>query len=189
MRVRRRVITPVVVALGLAGCSGDAMAPTMDDQADAAGETTLLSVQPAVGARNVTTQTQVTVTFDGPVSADALALMALQEGACPAPVVAGQWQLAADRRSAVFTPSMTLRPNTMYSLHVGGRLKDAIGGIVDIERHGPNLGGTWVTLDMAGGMAGMGMEMGMGSAANHAGPGWQHTNGMYGLAFSFTTGS
>ena len=186
MRVRRRVITPVVVALGLAGCSGDAMAPTMDDQADAAGETTLLSVQPAVGAQNVTTQTQVTVTFDGPVSADALALMALQEGACPAPVVAGQWQLADDGLSATFTPAMDLRPAMMYSLHVGGRLTDAMGRVVDIEQHGPGLGGEWVTMEMAGGMTGMGMGMG-GTAVNHTGFGWMHSEGRYGLAFSFTT--
>ena len=59
------------------------------------------------------------------------------------------------------------------------------GRAIDFESHGRELGGEWVTEAMASGSEGMGM---MGTGVNHTGPGWRHANGMYGLAFTFTTG-
>ena len=52
-----------------------------------------------------------------------------------------------------------------------------------METHGPGLGGMWVTQAMVMGMN----TMGMGSMVSHAGPGWRHGNGFFGLAFEFTT--
>ena len=63
-------------------------------------------------------------------------------------------------------------------------MRDADAALIDLDLNGPDLGGTWVTLDMVMGMTSMGMGMG----PLHSGPEWRSSNGMYGLAFAFTTG-
>ena len=90
----------------------------------------------------------------------------------------------ADGKGLRFTPNQPLVPSTRYTIHVGGRLTDADGAIVDLELKGPTLGGEWVTLDMVMGMSAMGMPMGQ----SHSGPEWRDPTGTYGLAFAFTTG-
>jgi hypothetical protein len=84
-----------------------------------------------------------------------------------------------------FTPTRPLDPSTRYTIHVGGGMTDQGGGLVDLDLHGPMLGGMWVTEEMVMGMNTMGMGMGV----SHSRPEWRYVNGMYGLAFAFTTGA
>ena len=120
--------------------------------------------------------------FDSPIAPGAGHPIALQVGDCPGPVVAGTWSRTADAMGLSFTSTQPLDPSTRYAIHVGGGLTDADGAIINLDLNGPALGGTWVTLDMVMGMTGMGMGQ------SHSGPEWLYLNGMYGLAFTFTTG-
>jgi len=151
---------------------------------DVATVTVLLSVQPTAGATNVDLTTAMEIVFSRPVAAATLGIVALQIGECPGPIVSGQWLLSQDRTVLRFTPLMPLMAGTMYSIHVGGGMMDAEGRPIDLEHYGPGMGGQWVSEAMANGMGATGMGMGV----NHAGPGWRHVNGTYGLAFTFTTG-
>lgn len=161
------------MVLVLAACSGT--------PADV-GTTALLEVVPAAGATGVGAAAPIEVRFDRPVAAGSTFPIALQVGDCPGPVVMGVWSRTADGLGLRFEPAQPLDPTTQYSIHVGGGITDSEGSIVDLELHGPGLGGTWVTRDMVMGMMGMGMEQ-------HSGPEWLYPNDMYGLAFVFTTGS
>jgi hypothetical protein len=145
----------------------------------------LLSVTPAHGTADVTTTPTIEVRFDRPVAAGAAMLIALQVGDCPGPVVSGTWSRSTDGTALHFHPMDDLSPGTRYSIHVGGGMTDEDGNPIDMETHGPGLGGMWVTESMVMGMNGMGM----GSMVSHAGAGWRHANGFYGLAFGFTTGN
>jgi len=91
------------------------------------------------------------------------------------------WFQDADGMGLSFTPTQTLDPSTRYTIHVGGGMTDTDGGIINLDLNGPALGGTWVTLEMVTGMTAMGM------GPSHSGPQWLSLNGMYGLAFAFTT--
>ena len=146
----------------------------------------LLSVSPADGMTDVATDAAIEVRFDGPVAPNATMLVALQVGDCPGPVVSGMWSRSADGTLLSFTPMQPLQHGMRYTIHLGGGMTGANGAGVDIETHGPGLGGMWVTQSMVMGMNNMGMGMGM---VSHMGPGWQHANGFYGLAFEFTTGA
>ena len=172
---RKRASSPWVglgLALFLAACS--------ESPADV-GSTSLLTVAPSPGAVSVEVDTRIEVRFDAPIAAFG-GPIALQVGDCPGPVVAGTWSRMADGMGLDFTPDQPLDPSTRYTVHVGGGMTDAEGATVDLERHGLGLGGTWVTLEMVMGMPGMGM------GPLHGGPEWLYPNGMYGLAFAFTTG-
>jgi hypothetical protein len=142
----------------------------------------LVSVTPADGAVDLGTAPTIEVLFDGPVAPGATMVIALQRGDCPGPVVEGTWSRSADGRTLRFAPMSALEPGTRYTIHVGGGMTDPNGSRVDLETHGPGLGGMWVTETMVMGMGSMGMGM-----LSHSGPGWRHANGFYGLAFDFTT--
>ena len=145
------------------------------------GSTALLTTIPAAGAAGVDVNAQIEVRFDSPIASGAGHPIALQVGDCPGPVVAGTWSRTADGMGLRFTSTQPLYPSTRYTIHVGGGLTDADGAIMNLDLNGPALGGTWVTLDMVMGMTGMGMGQ------SHSGPEWLYLNGMYGLAFAFTT--
>lgn len=149
------------------------------------GVSQLLSVTPLDGAMDVGTNPTIEVRFSQPLAPGAEMLIALQLGACPGPVVAGTWSRSPDGRVLSFRPMSALDPGTHYTIHLGGGITDGGGKRIDMETHGPGLGGMWVTEAMVMGMNGMGM--GMGSMVSHSGPGWRHSNGFYGLAFDFTT--
>ena len=149
------------------------------------GTTALVAVAPADGSTGVATTPRIEVRFDGPLASGAEALIALQVGDCPGPVVAGTWSASPDNRTLAFAPASPLHPGMRYTIHVGGGMGDADGALVDLETHGPGLGGMWVTEATVLGMGGMGM----GGMPAHAGPGWRGANGFFGLAFEFTTGS
>ena len=70
-----------------------------------------------------------------------------------------------------FMPTQPLNSSTRYTIHVGGGLADADGTVINLDRSGPALGGTWVTLDMVMGMTAMGM------GESHSGPEWLYRNG------------
>jgi len=147
------------------------------------GSTALLTVVPTAGAINVGINATIEVRFDKPVSAGAMEPIALQIGDCPGPVVEGLWARTADGLGLRFAPLHPLDPWTQYTIHVGGGVTGEEGAIVDLELHGPVLGGIWVTREMVMGMTGMGMSQ------THSGQEWLYApNGMYGLAFVFTTG-
>jgi len=95
-----------------------------------------------------------------------------------------------------FTPKNRLKNHTRYFIHLGGGMEDHEGRLLDLERHGPMMGGEWFMAGMhqeglhgyrmgQGSMGGMG---GMGEGAE-MGAGWMHpSNGTYGMLFAFTTG-
>jgi hypothetical protein len=144
--------------------------------------TALLTVVPVAGASNVDINATIEVRFDKPPTPGTMHPIALQVGDCPGPVVMGLWSGTADGLGLQFEPSQPLDPSTQYTIHIGGGITGSAGGIVDLELHGPALGGAWVTREMVMGMVGMGM------GPLHSGPEWLYPNGMYGLAFAFTTG-
>lgn len=148
------------------------------------GPTALLSVFPAAGATGVDVTVQIEVRFDAPIAQQVGYPIALQVGDCPGPVVPGTWSRTADGMGLSFAPVQPLEPTTRYTIHVGGGLTDADGAVVDLDRHGPSLGGTWVTREMVMGM----LTMGMMGGVSHSGPEWLYPTGMYGLAFELVTG-
>lgn len=176
-RKSSRWVGPALTFL-LVGCSGTPVE---------VGTTALLAVVPTAGAVGVDVNAPMEVRFDSPITPRAAYPIALQLGDCPGPVVAGMWSRTADGMALRFTPAQPLDPSTRYTIHVGGGLTGTDGAIANLELHGLGLGGSWVTLDMVMGMAGLGMGMGM--AVSHSGQEWLYTNGMYGLAFAFTTGN
>lgn len=166
----------MLLALLVAGCStGSPLEP---------GSTALVTTLPAAGATSVEVSTRIEVRFDAPLAPGIAHPIALQVGECPGPVVAGTWTLSADGMGLTFTSTQPLHPSTLYTIHVGGGVTDADAARTNLELHGRDLGGMWVTLDMVMGMTSMGMGMG----PLHSGPEWRGSNGMYGLAFGFTTG-
>ena len=142
------------------------------------GSTGLLAVFPAPGSSGVAMDAPIEVRFGAPISSGTMHPIALQVGDCPGPVVMGTWSRTVDGLGLRFQPSQPLDPATQYTIHVGGGMTDAEGALVDLERN--VLGGMWVTREMVMGMMGMGMTQ-------HSGTEWQSPNGLYGLAFSFTT--
>ena len=170
---------PCCLRLGMlltfVGCSS---APT------GVGSITLLDVVPAGGAANVGIDAAIEVLFDNIVAPGATQPIALQVGECPGPVVLGVWSRTADGLGLRFEPSLSLSPSTLYTIHIGGGITGSEGEFVDLESQGLALGGTWVTRAMVMDMVGAGMGM----SPIHNGPEWLYTNGMYGLAFTFSTG-
>ena len=148
------------------------------------GSTALASVTPTADAVGVAVDARIEVRFGAPVAAGGGHPIALQVGACPGPVVAGSWERSSDGLALRFTPAQPLAPGSLYTIHVGGGLTDADAATIDFGP-GEALGGSWVTLEMVRGMPSMGMGMGVA----HDGPAWRHPNGLYGMSFSFTTGS
>jgi len=163
------------LTLSAAACSEDATAPepVVDEV------TGLASVVPAGGATGVSVGDSVVITFDHALGAGMEQYAALHEGSVAGPVVTGRWSLSQDGTTLTFVPASPLKPSTTYVIHLGGAMRDANGNVVNLEAHGPGMGGQWATHTMmSGGMASGGMM----------GAGWQHpANGSYGMLFTFTT--
>lgn len=162
----------ITAALGvLAACAGH---PT-----DVPDATELLSVVPVGGAVDVDPNEPVTIQFSHPMGFGMEQYVALHEGDISGPVVAGTWTWQEDRTSLTFTPDEPLKPQTQYTVHIGGGLMDGVGNLLDCRR-GEQFGGQWVTNGMMGGMGSM--------AGGMTGDGWRHPgNQNYGMSFSFTT--
>ena len=182
------VLAAMLLFVGAAGCSDDADfgtdpggdPPLLDD-------TALLSVTPVGGSTNVDPGSVISMQFSGPMQDGMEMYVAMHEGDVTGPEVAGTWTWNGEHTHLGFSPTGPLMPETHYTLHVGGGMTDQAGHGIDLDAHGPDMGGDWATDDM---MMGGGSHMGDGSHTgqdSHMGEGWQHFNGSYGMVFSFTT--
>lgn len=163
----------VAVAVGAVGCNDDPNAPIE--------EAALLSVIPSGGATDVDPNTPITVEFDHMMQGDMY--VTLHEGDMTGPFgpeVAGTWSWSQDRMHLMFTPAAPLKGQTEYTIHVGGGMRGDNGSLTNLERHGMSMGGEWVTQQM---MQGCMMQV----CGDMMGPGWQHSNGSFGMSFTFTT--
>lgn len=166
-----------------AACGKDATAPVTPP-------TELLSVVPQGGATNVDPTQPVTVTFNHPLAQQMTEYASLHEGDVTGPVVSGTWSLEQGDSVLVFTPDQALKPATQYTIHLGGGMMDSQGNDVGFGMYGSMMGGEWATdgMMMGGGMGG-GMMGGGSGQSPEMGTGWQGSNGMYGMVFTFTTSS
>ncbi len=178
----RLPLTSVAVALGACLSS-----PTSDDPFGTTEQTLLLSIRPAAGAVDVSITTDIEISFDHSIPEMMRSYVALHDGDCPGPVVAGVWSGTSDHMGLHFMPTEPLVPGTEYTVHIGGGMTDSFGMPVDLEFFGVPMGGEWATEGMVLGPDGMGMDMMGQPILDHAGMGWAGTNGNYGLVFSFTT--
>lgn len=186
-RAPRTILVAASLLPALAACSGSG--PT--DPGDRVGgeETVLLSVAPAGGSSEVAVDTVVTVRFSHAMDASMAAYADLHRGGIDGPVVPGEWGWLEETTVLRFTPSEPLAPATGYAIHLGGDMMDGDGHHVDMEEHGPGMGGEWATDAMmtGGGQGGTGMHGGM-EPSDHTGGHWDHpTNGTHGMVFIFTT--
>ena len=159
-------LTAAILAAAACG-SSDMMNPGDDPPAVA-------RVVPGAEATGVDPAAPIVVEFTHGMMAGMEQFVALHEGGTPAgPVVDGAWTWSSDRTVLTFVPAVPLRSNTRYSIHLGGGMRDSVNREVD---HGACAvqGGRTTTSGM---MAGSGMM----------GGGWRHSNGTYGMLFSFTT--
>ena len=166
------------LALGVVACSTNPTAPS-----GLVSPTVVASVVPAGGSVAVPTGTTVMVTFSSSMRSSMQMYAALHEGTVNGPVVAGTWMWSTDSTRLTFTPAMSLKPATGYTIHLGGGMVDSAGAPVDFQSCVNQFGGQWATPQMMGGGGMMG-----GADSTMMGPGWQGPNGTYGMTFAFTTG-
>jgi hypothetical protein len=105
----------------------------------------------------------------------------LHMGSLAGPVTPMMCAWPADGTTLGCTPLSPLQPGTQYFVHVGGGMVNVNGVVVDMMQYGPGYGGQWIQ----GGMMGFGGHAGMDWGA--MGGAWRHSNGAYGMAFTFTT--
>ena len=172
-----RITTLGVIAVALYACSNTATSPGV--------QTSLVSVSPSGGATSVSTSSSVQVRFNHAMASGMEMFVSLHEGDVTGPVVACTATWSNGRDTLTLMPSTPLKPATRYTLHLGGRMKDANGNVVDMSQYGSVMGGQWASASMmnGGGMMGGGGPM----SGQEMGTGWAGTNGMYGMVFSFTT--
>jgi hypothetical protein len=143
--------------------------------------TSLVSVAPTGGATAVSATTAVTMTFSHAMPPGMQQYADLHARSVTGPVVSCIATWSSDSTTLTLTPMTPLTHGAMYTLHVGGGMRDATGQVIDMSQFGPVMGGAWADGNM---MTGGGM---MNSNHDEMGPGWQGTNGMYGMIFSFAT--
>ena len=156
-----------VIALIMGACSNEGMM--------SADESFLAAVSPAGGAIGVSVNSGVTLQFTHKMAGGMEQYVALHEGGANGPAVNGVWTWSSDRKTLSFAPASPLKPKTLYTIHVGGGMRDDQNHMVGLERNGMMMGGQWTAGSMMGGNTGM------------MGTGWQHANGSYGMIFTFTT--
>ena len=143
-----------------------------------------MSVVPTGGATHVDPNAPVTLQFAHAMHMDMY--VALHAGAgVDGPLMDGTWEWSADMPNLTFTHAMPLDAMADYTIHIGGGMMDADGRVIDLEQHGNDMGGEWVTQQMmdqrmmgGGGMMGADDMMGFG---------WAHGDGTFGMVFTFTT--
>ncbi len=128
---------------------------------------------------NVDPNARVHVSFDHPMGSGMEQYADLHEGDVRGPQVPGMWTWSEGHMEMTFTPANPLMHATEYTIHLGGGMQDEHGQAINFERHGLGMGGTWASEEMMG----PGQMMGQ----PHAGDGWRHQNGSYGMVFTFTT--
>lgn len=179
------------LAVSSSACDGEPseVAGPEDDPEGAA----LLHVAPPGGATDVDPTEPVVLGFDHPVSPLMTRYAALHEGDVTGDQVPGSWSLSDDGTELTFVPDAPLKAATLYTIHLGGAMTDVHGHMVELEEHGPDMGGEWAWEEMFGheGSGEMGHGGGMGGGEweghTHMDESWQHANGAYGMVFQFTT--
>lgn len=171
--MKATLITLATLTAVLAACGTSSTAPAV--------RTSLVSVAPTGGSTAVSPSTAVTMTFNHAMMPGMQAYADLHTGSVTGPVVSCVATWSSDSTTLTLTPMTPLMQGTMYTLHVGGGMRDVTGQMIDMTQFGPMMGGTWLDGGM---MTGGGM---MNANHDEMGPGWQGTNGMYGMSFSFTT--
>ena len=161
-------LTLILASLSTAACgSSDQMGPGDDLPAVA-------TVVPAGQATGVDPATPIVVQFTHPMMAGMERYLAVHEGATTAgPVVSGAWTWSSDRTVLTFIPAVALRHATQYTIHIGGGLRDTMNRELD---HGA-----------CGAQGGVDAPAGMMGGSGMMGDGWRHSNGSYGMLFTFTT--
>lgn len=173
---RKTLLGLAAVLVLAAACSEDPATPAED------GLTQLATVIPAGGSTGVDPNAPIVIEFTHAMQHGSEMYVALHEGGVTGPVVAGTWTWSTDGTRLTFTPASPLKPRTTYTIHIGGRMRDADGHPVGFTEHGQHMGGQWATSQMM--MTHGGMMQGW---SGHMGSGWQHANGTYGMVFPFTT--
>jgi hypothetical protein len=130
---------------------------------------------PAGGATDVDPNAPIELVFSRPMQAGMEALAALHLGDVAGPVVPGAWAWSDDGTRLTFSPTDALESQTSHTLHLGGGMMDADGRALGYEHCLDQHDARWATGQMMGGNGGM------------MGPGWRHSNGTYGMTFTFTT--
>ena len=155
--------------------AGLALAGACTDSTSPSGDTIVTSIVPTGGATDVDPNAPIELVFSRPMQAGMEAFAALHAGDTAGPVFPGGWAWSNDRTRLTFTPAGPLDAGTAYTIHMGGRMIDADGRALGYEHCLDQHGGRWATDQMMGDNGGM------------MGAGWRHTNGTYGMAFTFTT--
>lgn len=180
-RTRVRGLVIGAAALLLSACSADMLAPTITDGTVA----TVVSVQPAGGASNVSTSSAIVVTFDHAMPMAMQGYVTLHHGNVTDSLVGCVPSWSADSLTLTMTPMAMMHAGTAYTIHVGGGMMDAVGDSVGLAMHGLGAGGRWATGNM---MTGVGMMGGGGPmVGQEMGTGWAGGNGAYGMVFGFST--
>ena len=162
------------------GACGSAVAP-----ADlGAIAPTLVRITPASATTNVDPTSPVTITFSHPMMTGVEMLVVLHEGTVTGPQVAGTPRWSADRTVLTFTPSATLKAQTIYILHFSPSLQGANGQMINMGA-GMTIGGQYVSSGMMGAAA-AGMMNGQWGPGM-MGTGWKASDGTFGMFFTFTT--
>ena len=161
-----------------AGCGSET--DMMTGPGGATGSPALTSMIPTGGAMGVPVGSALEFHWGTPMGVGMEQYIDLHMGDLSGPVVPMSCAWSGDQTSLVCNPGSPLQPGTQYVAHVGGGLMDATGQVVDMNMYGPGFGGQWVQ----GGMMGPGHG---GNGWGMMGGGWRHSNGAYGMAFTFTT--
>jgi hypothetical protein len=142
----------------------------------------LLTVTPGGGTMDVDPNTNIDLEFSHAMHGEMHAALHQQDHTGRyGPLVMGTWSWSADSTHLRFMPDSPLDPNTDYTIHIGGGMMDAEGHVIDLEEHGPGMGGQWITQGM---MQGCMMQV----CGGMMGKGWMHPeNGSFGMGFTFTT--
>lgn len=174
-----RLMIPGLSLLAAVACAGEPAAP--------APTTAIVALVPAGGATGVDPAAPIVITFSHAMQSGMEQYVALHEGGLDGPVVPMSCTWSGDRASMTCAPQAPLAAATRYTLHLGGGMRDQMGGGLDYEQCIAQHDGRWVTAAMMGHGLGEGMGDGMMGDSSMMGPGWRHANGSYGMVFSFTT--
>lgn len=181
------VILAGAAALSLAACGNDmpmgpgSMGMQVVSPGAMPGKPAFMSMSPAGGDMGVSTGASVTFRWDTPMGVGMEQFVDLHQGSLGGPTVPMGCIWSADQTQLTCTPTAPLRPGTRYVVHVGGGMMDANGQPIDIGQYGPGFGGQWIMGGMMGGFH-------AGTPWGGLGAGWRHSNGSFGMWFSFTTG-
>ena len=159
------------------GCGGGS---SMMTGPGGAGSPTFMSVSPGGGAMGVPVGTPLELHWSTAMGAGMEQYVDVHMGDLSGPVVPTSCVWSGGQTTLVCTPLSPLQPGPQYMVHVGGGMTDVNGQFIDMDMYGPGFGGQWVQ----GGMMGPGHA---GTPWGMMGGGWHHSNGAYGMAFTFTT--